>query len=99
MLAFWRRSETILSQTELGYTAIRPFRADLAMKIQMTEDARKELFPGGFKPLYWALLVYVVLIPVGYSAATEAPGGKDWPLWSYAAVMHALICAVVSCFV
>src|SRR5215469_819417 len=68
----------------------------VSVKIQMTEETRKELFPGGFKPFYWALLVYAALIPVACIVAVEAPGRKDWQLWSYAAVTHALICAAVA---
>jgi hypothetical protein len=63
---------------------------------QMTEQDRKELFPGGLKPVYWALLVYVVLVPLAYLVAIEAPGRKDWPFWAYAAVTHAILCAVVA---
>ena len=66
------------------------------MKIWTTEDTRKELFPGGFKPFYWALLVYVALVPVAWFVAIEAPGRKDWPLLPYTAVLHALICAAVA---
>jgi hypothetical protein len=66
------------------------------VKILITEEVRKELFPGGLKPLYWALLVYIALVPVAYFVAIAAPGRKDWPLWSYAAVPHALICAAVA---
>jgi hypothetical protein len=62
----------------------------------MTEQDRKELFPGGFKPLYWALFVYVALIPLASWLAIEAPGRKDWPFLPYAAVMHALLCAAVA---
>ena len=66
------------------------------MKALLTEKDRKELFPGGCKPLYWALSVYVSTVPLAYLVATNAPGRKDWPLWSYTAVMHALLCAVVA---
>src|SRR5262245_30304454 len=68
----------------------------LGMKALLTEKDRKEAFPGGWKPLYWALFGYVVLVPVAYLVATIAPGRKDWPLWSYTTVMHALLCAVVA---
>jgi hypothetical protein len=66
------------------------------VKALLTEQDRKELFPGGWKPLYWALFVYVLLVPVAYLLATGAPGRKDWRLWSYTAVMHALLCALVA---
>ena len=62
----------------------------------MTEQVRKELFPGGAKPLYWALFMYAALVPLAYLLAVKAPGQKDWPLLPYAAVMHALLCAVVA---
>src|SRR5690242_16782455 len=76
----------------------RPHRSvpPLAVKIQFTEEARKELFPGGFKPLYWAIFIFVALIPVAYLIAIKAPGRKDWPLWAYAAGTHAILCAVVA---
>jgi hypothetical protein len=66
------------------------------VKALLTEKDRKELFPGGWKPLYWALFSYLALLPLAYFVATIAPGRKDWPLWSYTAVMHALLCAVVA---
>ena len=66
------------------------------MKVLLTEKDRKELFPGGCKPLYWALFAYMALVPLAYLVATNAPGRKDWPLWAYAAVMHALLCAAVA---
>ncbi len=62
----------------------------------MTEQDREELFPGGLKPLYWALFLYVVLIPLAYLLAVSAPGRKDWPLLPYAVGMHALLCAVLA---
>src|SRR5436305_13406279 len=65
------------------------------VKTLFTQNERKELFPGGFKPVYFALAVYVLLVPVAYLFSMEAPGRKDWPLWSYTAVMHALMSALV----
>ncbi len=66
------------------------------MKVRLTEKDREELFPGGWKPVYWALSVYVALVPVAYLVASIAPGRKDWSLCSYTAVTHALICALVA---
>jgi hypothetical protein len=66
------------------------------VKATLTEKDRKELFPGGWKPLYWALFAYVILVPLAYLMATIVPGRKDWPLWAYTTVMHALLCAVVA---
>jgi hypothetical protein len=66
------------------------------VKVLLTEKARQVMFPGGYKPLYWALFAYVTLVPIAYLVATDAPGRKHWPLWSYTAVMHALLCAVVA---
>ena len=68
----------------------------LAMKGPLIVKERKELFPGGWKPLYWALLGYVTLVPIAYLVAIIAPGRKDWPLWSYTTVIHALLCAALA---
>jgi hypothetical protein len=62
----------------------------------LTEKDRKELFPGGFKPLHWALVVYAALVPVAYFVALRAPGRKDWPLWAFIVVLHGLFCALVA---
>lgn len=48
------------------------------------------------KPLFYALLVYLVFIPVAYAVALVAPGRKSFPFWGYVAVMHALMCALVA---
>lgn len=61
-----------------------------------TEENPDEPSPGRFKPLYWVLFAYAALVPIAYLMATAAPGRKDWPLWAYVAVMHALLCALVA---
>lgn len=59
-------------------------------------DFWKSLAEEWRRPLYYALLVFVVLIPIAYAVGLVAPGRKSFPFWGFIAVMHALLCAVVA---
>jgi hypothetical protein len=62
----------------------------------LMEQDHKESVPKRFKPLPWALRVYLILIPVAYLVASISPGSKNFPFYFFVAVMHALMCAVVA---
>lgn len=40
--------------------------------------------------------MYAALVPVAYFISLNAPGRKDWQLWTFTAAMHALLSAVVA---
>jgi hypothetical protein len=62
----------------------------------MSDQNHHELFPAGWKPLRYALLVFAALMPVAYAVALVAPGRKEFPFWGFVAVLHALLCAVIA---
>lgn len=66
------------------------------MKELLTAKESNHLVPGAWKPVYWAAAVYVALVPIAYFLGIIAPGRKDWQLWSFTAVTHALLCALVA---
>jgi hypothetical protein len=59
-------------------------------------DFWKSLAEAWRTPLYYALLVFVVLIPIAYAVGLVAPGRKAFPFWGFVAVLHAVLCALVA---